>query len=44
MRQREIEYWDFDAKSGEKTERKIIRLINVTVCEMREGKGLFIKH
>ena len=44
MREREIEYWDFDTKSGEKTDRKIVRLVNVAKFGMREDGGLSIVH
>ncbi len=44
MRQREIEYWDFDVKSGEKTERKVVRMINVTKFGIKEDGALTIVH
>lgn len=43
MRQREMEYWDFDTKSGEKTDRKVVRMWNVSKAGMRDG-GLSIVH
>lgn len=43
MRQRELEYWDFDIKSGEKSERKAIRIINVSKYELKE-QSLLIVH
>lgn len=42
--QRELEYWDFNSGSGEKTERKIIKLPNIKKYEIQEDKYLTIIH
>lgn len=44
MKMRELEYWDFDTKSGEKSERKVIKLISIKGFILKEEKTLTILH
>ena len=44
MRSREIEYWDFDISSGDKSERKVIPLASVKQCQFKDSKLLSIVH
>ena len=45
MRERELEYWDFNSSTGEKSECKVIKLISIKTCQRNaEKQQLLITH